>query len=172
MLQLIKDVDGCEVIDLYVEHNISEHDIIDEAKIGHDIISYDDEVHCTVEKFVDNEVEIEVDNEVEIEVDNEVEVGDDVEVVNDGDREPELDWTTIIPTKITKPHESEFHHDNGEDSDQLQTPPGSEDDEEYERFPSYKVGEGTKFQLGMIFNNKDLVRDAIKEYDMVEKMYT
>lgn len=74
-----------------------------------------------------------------------------------------------MPIETTKPHDNDFHHDNGEDSDQLQTPFRSEYDEEYERFPSYKVGEGTKFQLGMIFSNKELVRDAIKEYAMVER---
>ncbi|XP_050881569.1 uncharacterized protein LOC127085046 [Lathyrus oleraceus] len=130
---------------------------------------------------MDNKVEL--DNEAEVdnkdEVDNEDEVGDDVEVgddaevrddveVDDGeDSEPELDWTTVISSETTKPHDNDFHHDNGEDSNQVQTPPGSEDDEEYERFSSYKVGKGMKFQLGVIFNNKKLVRDSIKEYSMV-----
>lgn len=40
-------------------------------------------------------------------------------------------------------------------------------------FITYKVDEGTKFQFDMVFNNKELVRDAIKEYAMEEKkMYT
>ncbi|KAI5400787.1 hypothetical protein KIW84_065592 [Lathyrus oleraceus] len=97
-----------ELIDVCVEHNISEPEIVDEAEISHDIISNDDEVHCIGEKFA-------------------------------------------------------------YDSDQLHTPPESEDDEEYEMFITYKVDEGTKFQFDMVFNNKELVRDAIKEYAMEEK---
>ncbi|KAI5395136.1 hypothetical protein KIW84_061653 [Lathyrus oleraceus] len=168
---------------------ISELGIVDEAEIWQDISFDDGEFQCTGEKFIDNEVgvKVELDNDVEVEVelDNDVEVGDDAEVGGDAevgddvevgddaevceDSEHVLDWTTVMPTETTKPHDNDFHHDNGEDSDQLHTPPGSEDDEEYERFPSYKVGEEIKFQLGMIFNNKDFVRDAIKEYDMLEK---
>lgn len=70
MLQLIKYAYGYELVYLYVEHNISEHDIIDEAEIGHGIISDDDEVEVVNEFEVDKEVEI----NVEIEVDKEVEV--------------------------------------------------------------------------------------------------
>ncbi|CAK8567518.1 unnamed protein product [Lathyrus sativus] len=273
MLQLIRDADECEVVDLYVEHSISVPNIVDDAEVGHDITYNDDEVQCTGEKFVDDEVEVdnnaevvddvevgEVDNDAEVgdgdsvevdidaevgdsdgvevdidaevgdgdgvevdidaevgdgvdvdmdaevgggvDVDNDAKVGDGVDVHNDAEvgdgvdvhsdakvgdghdgnepkfdsekeleSEPELDRATVIPTKPIKPHvnDNDFHHDNDEDSDQLQTPPESENDEEYERFPTYKVGVGTKFQLGMKFNNNDLVREAIKEYAMMEK---
>ncbi|CAI8592438.1 unnamed protein product [Vicia faba] len=99
--QYWKYVDGYELIDLYVEHKISESDIVDEAEIWHDIIFNDDEVHCTAEKFVevDDEVEIdgevEVDNKVEVddkfEVDNKVEVDDELEVYNEIEVEDEVD---------------------------------------------------------------------------------
>lgn len=143
MLQLIKDVYGCEVIDLYVEQNVSEPDIVDEAEIRHGIISNDDEVHCTTKFFADdNEVEVhnEVEMDNEVEVDNEDDVDNKAEVDVGEDNAHELDLTTVIPIEITKPHENDFYHDNGEDSDQLQTPPESECDEEYERFPTYRVG--------------------------------
>lgn len=55
------------------------------------------------------------------------------------------------------------------DSDKLYTPPASEDEQEYEHFPNFKNGETIKFQLGMVFNNKDLIWDAIKEYAMDSK---
>lgn len=53
-----------------------------------------------------------------------------------------------------------------DDSNVLHTPPTSDDDEEHERFPAYKSGKVFKFQLGIIFNNKEMVRDALKEYAM------
>lgn len=81
MLQLIKDADRCEVTNLYFKHIISEPDIVDEAKTGHGITSDDDEVHCTSEKFADNEVEVEVDSEAE--VDNEVEMDNEDKMDND-----------------------------------------------------------------------------------------
>lgn len=87
VLQLIKDVNGCEVIDLYVEHNISEPGIVDEATIGKNITYDDDEVQCIGEKFANNEVgvEVELDNvaEVEVELDNDAEAVDDAEVDDD-----------------------------------------------------------------------------------------
>ncbi|CAK8541677.1 unnamed protein product [Lathyrus sativus] len=104
VLRLIRDVDGCEVVDLYVEHSISVPDIVDDAEVGHDIISDDDDVQCTSEKFVDDEVE--VDNNAEAvddaevgEVNNDVEVGDcdgvevsiDVEVSDDDGVEVDID---------------------------------------------------------------------------------
>lgn len=52
-----------------------------------------------------------------------------------------------------------------EDFDHLYTPPGSDDYENVVKFPTYKSGEGNGFQLGM-FTNKEIIRDAIKEYGM------
>lgn len=48
-------------------------------------------------------------------------------------------------------------------------PPNSKDDQEYENFSTYKNGERVKFQFSMIFNNKDLIRDVIKENAMERK---
>jgi hypothetical protein len=35
-----------------------------------------------------------------------------------------------------------------------------------EKFPNYKPGEGISFQTTLKFNNKKLIRDAVKEYAM------
>lgn len=100
-----------ELIDVCVEHNISEPEIVDEAEISHDIISNDDEVQCIGEKFAY------VNDDDELEVDDEVEMGEEVEVDeeldDDEDLEHDLDWKTILPTEITKPCENDFDHDNG-----------------------------------------------------------
>lgn len=45
-------------------------------------------------------------------------------------------------------------------------PPRSEDNEDVVKFITYKNGEGSEFQLGMMFTNKEMIRDAIKEYGM------
>ncbi|KAI5420022.1 hypothetical protein KIW84_043989 [Lathyrus oleraceus] len=96
--------------------------------------------------------------------------------VGDGDKDFDdeggnsKDWTTVLPTNketIDPPFEKssvEFEQGHNEDFDQLHIPHDSEDEQEYENFPSYESGERIKFQLGMVFNNKYLIRDAIKEY--------
>lgn len=66
-------------------------------------------------------------------------------------------------------YQAEFEQNHGEDSDQLHKPVESEDEQEYETFPSYKSGEAIKFQLGMFFNSKELIRDVINEYAMESK---
>ncbi|CAK8575909.1 unnamed protein product [Lathyrus sativus] len=191
VLQMIRVVDGCDIVDLYVEHNISGPDIIDETKIGHDIISDDDVVEVKDEDDVHNDVDDDEDgmnkdvdkaveqndkdgvdtnaklDEENVEVANEFERDDEVKDVEDSDHK--LDWATALPKDTTRPYMNDFDH--GEDSDQLQTPHESEDDEEYERFPTYKVGEGIKFELDMRFNTKDMVKDVTKEYAMLEKKY-
>lgn len=55
-------------------------------------------------------------------------------------------------------------NDDVYDSGQLYTPPKSGDDEEHEKFPAYKSGEDFKFQLGMVFNNKELMSETLKDY--------
>lgn len=76
-----------------------------------------------------------------------------------------IDWTTVPDKLVGKVNNSDMDDDSGV----LRTPPASDDDEEHERFPTYKSGEVFKFQLGMMFSNKEMVRDALKEYAMEMK---
>lgn len=66
-----------------------------------------------------------------------------------------LDWTIIFPFEnlVDKMNNSNVEDDSGV----LHTPPVSDDDEEHKKFPSYKSGEVFKFQLGMVFNYKEVV---------------
>lgn len=61
-------------------------------------------------------------------------------------------------------HTFQFEQDNGDDFDQLHTPLDNGCDQEYEKFPTYKNGEGINFQLGTVFKNKEMVRDTLKYY--------
>ncbi|XP_058775583.1 uncharacterized protein LOC131649849 [Vicia villosa] len=104
--------------------------------------------------------------------DNNVEAdSDDVDFVGDSDDDSiELDWTIILPTDTS---EVPTEHVVDEDSDQLYTPPASEDEQEYEHFQNFQSSETLNFKLGLAFNKKDVIKDAIKEYAMVnKKMYT
>ncbi|XP_058766723.1 uncharacterized protein LOC131640331 [Vicia villosa] len=73
----------------------------------------------------------------------------------------DFDLTTIYHTP-NKPYAQEEVCD----SDQLHTPPESGDDAEHEKYPTYRSGEGVNFQLGMVFNSKSIVREAVREYGM------
>lgn len=57
-------------------------------------------------------------------------------------------------------------HEKSEDSDHLYTPHGSDDNDEGMKYPTYKSCEGMKFQLGMMFINKEVTRDVVKDYGM------
>lgn len=85
-----KDIKGCEIVDLYVEHNISEPGIVYEAKIEHDII-YDDDVQVVDEVELDKDAEVvdEVEDEIDVELDNE----------NGEDKDVEMDDEVYITTK-------------------------------------------------------------------------
>ncbi|XP_058744165.1 uncharacterized protein LOC131616720 [Vicia villosa] len=82
----------------------------------------------------------------------------------------EMDWTSVLPPEtlgetcsgVNLPHEAL----DEEDEEHLYTPPGSDNEEDAEKFPTYKSGEGCDFKLGMMFTNKEKIRDAIKEYGM------
>lgn len=102
-------------------------------------------------------------------------VGSEDELDNFSDTEYEyndeihdLDWTRVLPSDNL---DDKVNNSNVEDdSNMLHTPLVSgDDDEEHEKFPAYKHGEVFKFQLGMMFNNKDMVKDALKEYAMEMK---
>ncbi|XP_058776681.1 uncharacterized protein LOC131651009 [Vicia villosa] len=159
-----------------LSHNL---EIVDEDELVHD---YDEEVQFN-DAFAPNSD----DEEMEVEINkDEVQLGGELQVVADDDTdyvgsEDELDnfsdteyehnndivdfdWTTVLPSENL--FDKVNNSDVDDDSDVLLTPPASEDDEEHEKFPAYKSGEVFKFQLGMMFNNKDMVRDALKEYAM------
>ncbi|XP_050919328.1 uncharacterized protein LOC127136857 [Lathyrus oleraceus] len=57
-------------------------------------------------------------------------------------------------------------HGESEDSDHLYTPPGSDDEDEGMKYPTYKFGQGMEFQLGMMFTNKEMIRDAFNDHAM------
>ncbi|XP_058783131.1 uncharacterized protein LOC131657786 [Vicia villosa] len=101
------------------------------------------------------------------EADNNIDDGtdDDSDFVADSDEESlDLDWTIVLPIDTSAmPTENVVD----EDSDQLYTPPGSEYEEEYEHFPNFQSSEIKKFKLGLVFNNKDVIKDDIKEDAMV-----
>jgi hypothetical protein len=103
---------------------------------------------------------------------------------NQSEDSQQMDWTTILPTEtfqevnqnnvnssnVDPTNAADFENDLNEDSDELNTPPGSDDEEAVEKFPNYKPSEGISFQTTLKFNNKKLIREAVKEYAM-EKNY-
>ncbi|XP_058725212.1 uncharacterized protein LOC131596548 [Vicia villosa] len=76
----------------------------------------------------------------------------------------DLDWTSVM--QFDENHDKARKSDEDDDSDVLHTPNDSGNDEEHEKFPSYKRGETSKFELGMVFSNKEMVKDAVKDYGM------
>lgn len=60
-------------------------------------------------------------------------------------------------------------HDESEDSEHLYTSLGSDNEDERMKYPTYKSGQGMKFQLGMMLTNKEMIRDVVKDYDMKNK---
>jgi len=62
---------------------------------------------------------------------------------------------------------ADFQDEHYEDSDDLHTPPESEDEELGKNYPIFKLGEGNahvKFEKGLKFNNKKQAKDAYEEY--------
>lgn len=59
----------------------------------------------------------------------------------------------------------DFEHEDIKNSNHLHTPSWSDSEDEIEKLKSYILGEGihaTKFQLDTMFNNKDVMREAVK----------
>lgn len=97
------------------------------------------------------------------------EYSDDDEVDGASEDSDEMNWTKVLPLETLgeasgSKGPTDMQLEECEDSDNLYTPPGSEYDEDVIKFPTYKSGEGNGFQLGMMFRNKEMIRDAIKEY--------
>ncbi|XP_058784836.1 uncharacterized protein LOC131659698 [Vicia villosa] len=198
VLQFSKDVEGYEVVDLYVEHSIEIPDIVDESELDANI-EVDDDVQCTGFNCANNmneDVGAGVDNEDEnideadgvgeggeAGVGNEDDqnkadgVGEGVEsgVANEaeaGNEEDDIDEDYVASESSYE--DSEFQFSGESDVSEMnwtkvlpQETLGSDDeDEEGLKFPTYKSGEGMKFQLGMMFTNKEVIRDAVKDYGM------
>ncbi|KAI5401297.1 hypothetical protein KIW84_065950 [Lathyrus oleraceus] len=144
VLKFIEDANVFELIDVYVEHAISNLEMIDDAKLVHD---YAKEVHFN-DEFAPNsdgdEVELDrVDDDVQVRSEN-IEDG----VVSDtgyehSDGIDDMDWTTLLPSDKLVDKVNNCNVDG--DSDMLHTPPASDDEEEHERFPAYKSGEASNF---------------------------
>ena len=85
-----------------------------------------------------------------------------------------MDWTKVLPQETlgevsscqNKKDQAEMVHDESEDSKHLYTPLGNDDEDERMKYPTYKSGQGMKFQLGMMFTNKEMIRDVVKDYAM------
>ncbi|CAK8544172.1 unnamed protein product [Lathyrus sativus] len=123
-----------------------EHDNVDE---GNDSLSEGDE------EYVESEGENDSSSEGE---DDYVTSKDDTDSIN-------VDWTLVIQGSedVCQVAKKECDYD----SDQLHTSPDNGDDEKkIEKFPSFRSGEGLQFQLDILFNNKELVREAVKDYLM------
>jgi hypothetical protein len=78
----------------------------------------------------------------------------------------------LVNTNATNPEPSvaaDFE-DNDVDSDDLDTPPGTEDDEEdLVKYPKFKTPESddkVSFELSMTVNTKAIVREAVKSFAM------
>ena len=82
----------------------------------------------------------------------------------------EMDWTSVLPPETLGEEPSvvnlQSQSEDEEDEEHLYTPPGTDDEEDQERFPTYKSGQGLQFKIGLMFSNKETIRDAIKEYGM------
>ncbi|KAI5437244.1 hypothetical protein KIW84_023387 [Lathyrus oleraceus] len=58
VLEFVEDVNGFELVDVYLEHTIDKIDVVDEVELGKE---YDEEVHVDGSygpKYVDDEVEV------------------------------------------------------------------------------------------------------------------
>lgn len=115
------------------------------------------------------------------------EVDTDDTSVDDSDYDEDWEWTTVFPLEIVNEVRSKAHascinleptlaadfDDKDGDADQLETPPGSEDEEEARRkFPRFRMpedGSNVRFEVGLIFNTKKLVKEAVKDYAMLHK---
>lgn len=91
----------------------------------------------------------------------------------------EMNQATVLPREILgevskingnvdKQPSSDLKHVVYDDSDHLY---GSVNEEEYEKFTTYKSCEGVKFQLSMMFINKQVISGVTKDYAMESQKY-
>ncbi|XP_058747460.1 uncharacterized protein LOC131620408 [Vicia villosa] len=144
------DVNEADIGDVDTEHVETEHVETEHVETEHVDVGIEDDEED--EDYV-------ADTEIGSLSDEDLECSDDyVEETED------LDWTSVM--QCDEDHDKARKSDEDDDSDVLHTPNGSGDDEELEKFPSYKRGESSKFELGMVFSNKEMVKDAVKDYGM------
>ncbi|WJX78055.1 hypothetical protein P8452_61314 [Trifolium repens] len=110
---------------------------------------------------------------------SESDVDDDENWVTDSDFEAEFDWSTVLPKETfatktekgpTKKGNSSYDaifDDESCDSDELCTPPSSDDEDVMENHPKYK--DSIDLVVGMTFNNKGQVSNVIKDYGMYKQ---
>lgn len=90
----------------------------------------------------------------------------------------EMGWTKVLPPETL----GEFSSGNKEkvpthmdyeecgDYDHLCTPHESDNDKEVVKFTTYKSRDAMKFHLRMMFTNKEVIRDFIKDYGIEKKV--
>jgi hypothetical protein len=178
VLKFIGDVKGFEVVDVYVEHNVDNPLMVSDPVV--EDVSVEAEARekepGVSENVGHNEDLSEDDSEY---VASESDVDDDENWVADSDFEAEFDWSTVLPKETfatktekgpTKKGNSSYDaifDDESCDSDGLRTPPGSDDEDVMENHPKYK--DSTELVVGMTFNNKGQVSNAIKDYGMYKQ---
>ncbi|CAK8579362.1 unnamed protein product [Lathyrus sativus] len=129
---------------------------------------------------VDEDVSVNVDDvDDESETNPNYNMGSEDDEEEDEDLEDEIDmmnlgvdvsinWKTVLPNATAeKASKLDGNFDNGSESDVLQTPPGSDAEGDMEKFPIFK--EPTKLEVGMMFKDKQQIKDVIKEYAMENK---
>lgn len=133
------------------EEIVRSQNVEDELQVGNQNV--ENEVQVVSESvdpdYIGSEDNLDSANDTEYELSNEID---------------DMDWTTVLPSDKLVDKLKFFDVDDK--FDVLHTPLGNDDEEEHARFPAYKSGEVFKFQLGMMFNNKEMVKDDLKEYLM------
>ncbi|CAI8610236.1 unnamed protein product [Vicia faba] len=78
----------------------------------------------------------------------------------------DLDWITVI--HYDDAGDKAINSEDDPDFDVLHTPNESCSDEEQDKFPSFK-SDSSKFELGMVFNNKEKVHEVVADYALKMK---
>ncbi|XP_058765307.1 uncharacterized protein LOC131638779 [Vicia villosa] len=178
VLKFGEDMNGYDVGNIYVEHIVDEPVVLSEEQVR----EYVEPVQDTIE--IESDDEVHLDNSEE----DEDFVQDDKDDLGDSEfdelDEDDWDWTHEVPSHTfmqenndanqassnqepTKASDFEEAHDV--ESDDFDTPQGSEDEGEEHKFPKFKMpdcGDQVRFELGMTFATKSLIRDAVKSFAM------
>jgi hypothetical protein len=178
VLKFIGDVKGFEIVDVYVEHKVDNPLVVSDPVVEDVSVQAEarEKEPGVSENVGHNEDLSEDDSEY---VASESDVDDDENWVADSDFEAEFDWSTVLPKETfatktekgpTKKGNSSYDaifDDESCDSDELRTPPGSDDEDVMQNHPKYK--DSTELVVGMTFNNKGQVSNVIKDYGMYKQ---
>lgn len=135
-----------------VEDNVVGDDNVEDNMVGDDNVEDDGEMSVN-EDYVASEFSDE-----------------DSDFTFSAESEEDFDWTKVLSPDLgecsngNKVHVNEGREES-KDSDYLFTPPKTDDDEVV-KYPTHKSGVGTKFHLEMMFTNKEMIREAIKDCGM------